>query len=180
MKELEKKVLQIKKEEVAENLEKIGAVKTFEGLLKVCYLDGIDSRIRNRGDLLRVREFGNKKTEIVYKTNKRIDKGCKLYDEYTLSSDNFDEALKFFEKLNLQITCSYEKKRSIYEYRNAEIVIDEYPKIPALLEIEGQSAEQIDEIIEQLGLSGYETSCETINELLKRKYPDIDLNNLKF
>lgn len=180
MKELEKKILEIDKKKVADNLEKMGAAKTFEGLLKVRYLDTNDEKIRKSGDLLRVREFGDEYTEIVYKTNKRIENGCKVYDEYTFKGKSFEDALNFFKKLDLKTTCSYEKKRTVYYYQDSEIVIDEYPGIPPFLEIESENANQIEDIIKYLGLNEYESSCETINELLERKYKNVELNNLKF
>lgn len=180
MKELEKKILEIDKKEVEKSLKKMGAAKTFEGVLKVCYLDTDDNRIRKSGDLLRLRQFGDEYTEIVYKTNKRIEKGCKVYDEYTFKGKNFEDALEFFKKLKLKTTCEYEKKRTTYYYQDSEIVIDEYPKIPAFLEIESESPDQIDNIVKYLDLNEYEMSCETINELLKRKYPEVRLENLKF
>lgn len=180
MKELEKKILGINKKEVIENLEKMGAEQTFKGLLKVCYLDTDDGSIRKNGDLLRLREFEGEYTEIVYKTNKRIEEGCKVYDEYTFKGKDFNEAVEFFKKLNLQVTCSYQKKRTVYYYCDSEIVIDEYPEVPPFLEIESESPNQINDIIEYLGLNDNEESCETINELLKRKYPNIKLDGLKF
>lgn len=180
MKELEKKVLEIDKKQVVEKLEKMGAAQTFKGLLKVCYLDTQDNRIRKSGDLLRLREFEGEYTEIVYKTNKRIENTCKVFDEYTFKGKCFEDALKLFEKLDLNISCSYEKKRTVYYYQDSEIVIDEYPKIPPFLEIESGNPAQIENIIKYLELEDYESSCETINELLERKYPHIKLNGLKF
>jgi adenylate cyclase class 2 len=180
MKEIEKKILEIDKKKVSMDLEKMGAAKNFEGVLKVKYLDTEDEKIRKSGDLLRVREFGDEYTEIVYKTNKRIENECKVYDEYTFKGKSFEDALKFFKKLNLKTTCSYEKKRTVYYYQDSEIVIDEYPGIPPLLEIESANPEQIENIIKYLGLNQAESSCETINELLARKYKNVKLNNLKF
>lgn len=180
MEEIERKILEINKKEVEKKLTELGAEKTFEGLLRVCYLDTPNGEIRKRGDLLRVRQFEDKHTEVVYKTNKRIKKGCKVYDEYSFKGESFDEAVAFFKCLGFELSCSYEKKRTSYYYQDSEIEIDEYPKIPAFLEIESKDPKQIDTIVNFLGLTSHESSTETINELLRRKYPKIKLNNLKF
>lgn len=180
MKEIERKIFDINPREVAQKLLRFGAQKTFSGLVKVRYFDTPDSKIRGKGDLLRVRQFEGAHTEVVYKTNKRVEDGCKIYDEYTLKGESFEDTSKIFENLGFTACCSYEKKRTIFKMKEAEIVIDEYPRLPPFLEIEAADAKVIDEIVTQLGLQDNESSCETINELLKRKYPDTELNNLTF
>ena len=59
-------------------------------------------------------------------------------------------------------------------------MIDEYPKIPPFIEIEAEDKQTIEELIKKLKLTENERSSETINGLLKQKYPDVDLNNLTF
>jgi predicted adenylyl cyclase CyaB len=180
MLEIERKILDIDVKAVIEKLTQLGAEKTYEGLLHVRYFDTATGKIREQGDLLRVRQFEGRHVEIVYKTNKRIEDGCKFYDEYTFEGKDFDDAIDFFKHLGYSVTCSYEKKRTIFEVEDAEIVIDEYPKISPFLEIEAKDTKTIDDLVARLELENNESSCETINELLKRKYPDIELNNLTF
>jgi len=121
MKEIERKILEINKEEVEKKLHELGAEKTYEGILTVCYMDTPGSDIRERGDLLRVRRFDDKDIEIVYKTNKRVEKGCKHYDEYTFKGEDYDEAIAFFKCLGFNISCNYEKKRTTYYFQDSEI-----------------------------------------------------------
>ncbi|MFC1655464.1 class IV adenylate cyclase [Patescibacteria group bacterium] len=180
MKEIERKIFDINPQEVAQKLLDLGAEKTFSGLVKVRYFDTVDSKIRNQGDLLRVRQFEGAHVEVVYKTNKQIEDGCKIYDEYTLKGESFEDATKLFENLGFAVCCTYEKTRTIFKLENAEVVIDEYPKMDPFVEVEAGDAKTIDEIVSRLGLTENESSCETINELIKRKYPDLDLNNLTF
>ncbi len=180
MKEIERKIFDIDPQEVTRKLLDLGAKKTFSGLVRVRYLDTVDAKIRNRGDLLRVRQFEDAHTEVVYKTNKRIEEGCKIYDEYTLKSESFEDATELFENLGFAVCCTYEKNRTIFKLKNAEVVIDRYPKMDPFIEIEAGDAKTIDEILNRLGLTENESSYETINELIKRKYSDLDLNNLIF
>jgi adenylate cyclase class 2 len=185
MKEIERKILEINKKEILKRLKELKAKKVFQGLVKVVYLDTPSNEIRRKGNLLRIREFiktANKSryVEIVYKTGKKIVKGCKVYDEFTFKGKNFHEAVKFFENLGFSPVCRYEKKRMLFKLPNAEIVIDEYPKIPPFIEIEAKSSKIIDNIVSKLHLQKNESSAETINQLLKRKYPNIKLNNLTF
>ncbi|MCD6109616.1 CYTH domain-containing protein [bacterium] len=180
MKEIEVKILSIDPDLIESKLLKLGAKKEFSGLLKVRYFDKDNGEIREKGDLLRVRQVGDKKTEICYKTNKHTENGFKVCDEYNVTATDFSESVEFFKQLGFKITCSYEKKRTIFKYNDLEIVIDEYPKIPPFIEIEGSNIGLVEELILGLDLSENERSTHSIGGLLKEKYPDIELDGLTF
>jgi adenylate cyclase class 2 len=180
MKEIEVKILGIDSDDIRAKLAEFGAEKTFDGLLRVRYFDTPDGEIRKNGDLLRVRDYDGKKVEITHKTNKRIENGFKIFDEQNVEAEDFEETTKMFKELGFVVTTYYEKKRAVFKLDSAEIVIDEYPKIPPFLEIEAEDEQVIEDFIEKLGLKDNERSSHTINELLKEKYPHIELNNLKF
>ncbi len=180
MKEIEVKILGIDPEDIRKKLADLGAEKTFDGLLRVRYFDTPDHEIRKRGELLRVREYEGKKVEVTHKSNKRIENGLKIFDEQNVKAEDFEETTKMFEELGFVVTTYFEKKRAVFKLDNAEIVIDEYPKIPPFMEIEAENQDKIEEMIEKLGLKDNERSSHTINGLLKEKYSDIELNNLKF
>ena len=179
MQEIEIKILDICPQKISRKLAELGAQKEFSGFFKVKYFEK-DGQIIVRGDLLRVREFEGSHTEVTYKTNKRKDGDFKIYDEYELACPEFEEACKFFESLGYEVSCYYEKRRTVFSLEQAEIVIDEYPKIPPFLEIEAPDPKTIEDLIEKLGLQKNERSNKTINGLLKEKHPDIELNNLTF
>ena len=179
MQEIEIKILGIDPEEISRKLVDLGAHKEFDGLIKTKYFDK-DHEIRDRGDLLRVREFEGSHTEVTYKTNKRIEDGFKIYDEFELASPEFEEACSFFEALGYSTSCYFEKRRTVFSLEQAEIVIDEYPQLKPFIEIEAEDPKTIEELIVKLGLTQNEKSSHTINGLLKEKYPDIELNNLTF
>jgi predicted adenylyl cyclase CyaB len=189
--EKEMKILEIDKDALVKALEKLPdlsdfyAKKMFDGVLKVKYLDYEDGRIRESHELLRIRQFGDEYTEVTYKKNKRIEDGVKVYDECEYKTDSFEKAEEMFSLLGLKETCKYEKKRTIYDiFKNdekvAQVVIDEYPQIPVFCEVEASDHEMIYILISKLKLDDYEQSCETINELIDRKYPNVNLNNLCF
>ena len=180
MKEVEVKVLSIDPDAVEKKLLELGAEKTFSELMTVRYFDKKNGDIRKKGDLLRVRKFGDERTEVCYKTNKRVENGFKVCDEYNLSGESFAEAVKLFENLGYKVTCAYEKKRTTFLLNDLEIVIDQYPQIPPFVEIEGTDTESIEQLIKDLNLSGNERSSRAIGGLLQEKYPKIKLNGLTF
>lgn len=187
MKEIELKILEVPKKKVFEKLRRLGAKKKYAALVRVRYFDFPDHRIHKRKDLLRVREFtfenGGKKTEVVYKKYGGIQDGCKVFNETEFieeGKDAFRKMSEFFLKLGLKQVLSYEKKRALFGYKNFKFEFDEHPKIPAFMEIEASNPGKIKMMVKKLGLQNYELSPETIEQLMKRKYPKVKLNGLKF
>lgn len=183
MKEIELKVLEIDKRAVEKKLRALGAKKVFTELMRVRFFDFPDGRIRARGDLLRLREIGKNRTEYVYKTNKRIKGGCKVFDEneFLLEGDNvFEDMTRALKSIGLKQTVYYEKKRTLYVYKKWKFEIDEHPRIPVFMEIEAPSPRAVKEAIKMLGLENHEATPDTINGLLKRRYKGVKLNGLTF
>jgi len=180
MKEIERKIFDIIPKAITSKLLKMGAKVVFKGLVRVKYFDTKKGEIRKKHELLRVRKMGDKKVEICFKCNRKVKDGCKIYDECEFYSSDFDEVSKFFEKLGYLCTCYYEKKRTEFLLKDIKVEMDEYPRIKAFIEIEATDVKKINDLVKKLGLEKNESSSETINEVLKRKYPKISLNNLTF
>ncbi len=199
MLEVERKILGIQVPALCVAIEGLSAKgipvrKTFEGLVRINYFDFDDGRIRAKKDLLRVREFvpisGEPYCEIVFKTYGGVVDGCKVFDECEigipekLAKMTGDTTAKtftsFLEKLGLKRVVYYEKKRTHYDCESFKCEIDEHPKVEPFVEIEAQSAAEIDRAVELLGLSGFEQTPETISELLERKYKPLTLADLIF
>lgn len=189
MMEIERKILEIKSKEVVARILRLRprSKKVFEGLVRVKYFDFCDGRICKKRDLLRVREIsprGKKPyTELVYKTFKCVKNMCKYFDELEfkfVGEKSFENLSTLFKEIGLKQTLYYEKRRTLYSWKNLNFEIDEHPKIPAFIEIEAPSPAVIDKAIKALGLEKYEQTAENISELMKRKYPKVKLDGLKF
>lgn len=196
MKEVELKVLNIDKDNLVQKLEALGAKLVYQGLMRIKYFDFPDQRIKKARELCRVRDLGDFRIEIVYKDNERIEGGCKVYDELeTLlhkqkaaitpqhsqdTVDDYTTLCQFLHKLGLKEWLYYEKKRWNYAYDGLHFEIDQHPKIPVYVEIEGTSFEDVHRGIQLLALHEYETSYLTTSELFHQKYPHIQLNGLRF
>lgn len=189
MMEIERKILGINKRETVSRILSLHPrpKKIFEGLVRVKYFDFCDGRICKKRDLLRLREIlptGKKPyTELVYKTFKCVKNMCKYFDELEfkfVGEKSFENLSALFKKIGLEQTLYYEKRRTLYSWGKLNFEIDEHPKIPAFLEIEAPSPAAIERAIKILGLEKYEQTAENISELMKRKYPRVKLNGLKF
>ncbi|MBI5413428.1 CYTH domain-containing protein [Candidatus Peregrinibacteria bacterium] len=184
--EVEIKVLEVSKSVFLKKMREIGAKKEYSVLVKVKYFDFEDRRIHGKRDLLRVREFtflpGRKqKTEVVYKAYKCVKGGCKFFDEFEFVAEG-DESFKnicaFFGQLGFVETVYYEKKRTLFKYKDWKFEFDEHPRIPSFFEIEAKNAKKVMEAVRLLKLEKFEKTPESIGQLLKRKYPEISLNGL--
>ena len=74
-----------------------------------------------------------------------------------------------------------EKKRISYVLNNHEIDIDTWPGIPTYMEIEGESEEDINGILNLLGYSMKDTISCTVDEVYKKMGIDmLSIRELKF
>jgi adenylate cyclase class 2 len=95
------------------------------------------------------------------------DREYKIRREYETKVDDFKTLKNQLEALGFNPAMLQEKKRTTYAYRHSEIVIDEYPKIPPYLEIEGEKHE-IEDIVVKLGHKMEDTTKESVYALFKR------------
>lgn len=194
MPEIEVKILGIDAEAVARTLEASGAVVVFDGLVKCLHFDHEDASLRRAGCLFRLRRWEPRvgsgfygKFEICYKGPKQVVDGCKVRKEIETTVADADVFESMMTALGYVVTLDNEKRRRSYEWALADdggarvhVDIDEYPHVPAYMEIEGPDRAAINRAIEALGLSACEVSTETANELFARKWPDVDFEWLKF
>lgn len=192
MMEIERKILDIEVKKFTAQLKKLKPAPRalFSGLVRIWYFDFPDGRIRKKKDLLRLREFipkrGSASVELVYKIYKGVKKGCKYFEELELKmpAKNASFTVRVYESFLLQLgfvqTLYYEKKRTLFSYKKLKFEIDEHPGLPPFLEIEAPSAGAIDKAVKLLKLEKHEQTAESIGELMKRKYPRVSLNGLRF
>ncbi len=105
------------------------------------------------------------------------DRHYKIRNEYETKVSDFDVFKKQLEILGFIPAMMQEKKRTTYKYKHSEIVIDQYPQMPAYIEIEG-SKEEIIEIVREIGYSMEDTTSISVYGLFK-KY-NVDATRLVF
>ncbi len=179
MNEIEIKVIGVEKKPLEDAILKEGGVKVFEGLLIVRHYDYPDGRLRNEQKLIRVRSVGDE-VEFAYKGPK-IKKGrCKVRPEIQTLVKDGEVVGEILKKMGLVETLYLEKKRTTYEFMGTHVDIDEYPGGVCYAEIEGDSEEAVYEVVDRLKLGDYEISCESAFGLFKRKWPEVELNGMRF
>jgi len=107
--------------------------------------EGADRFIRLRTD--------GKKTTLTYK--RRLGSSLANTEEIEVEVSDFDATAKILSQV-MPNPLYQESKRTSYLLEGVEISIDEWPKLPPILEIEADSEEKIKEVIKKLGIKGRE------------------------
>ena len=178
-KEVEIKVLGIERNALEKAVLGAGGEEIPAGFIVCRHFDYSDGRLHKEGKLIRVRNVGDK-VEFAFKGPKEDSGRCKIRPEFQTLVDSADVVIKILKEIGLEQTLYCEKKRWSYRLDGARIDIDEYPGGIVYAEIEAPTEELVYAIVDKLGLSEYEISCETAFSLFKRKWPEVNICNLAY
>ena len=148
--EIETKIIDIDKDGLIAKLEKDGAEFIGKTLQKrwVFALEKAEGEDR----FIRVRTDGKTAT-VTYK--RRAGGGLANTEELETVVEDFDTAAKIFEEV-LGSGLYQENIRYTYVYKNAEITINEWPKLRPVVEVEAKSEEEVRAAISEIGIVGKE------------------------
>lgn len=152
--EFETQILDIDAEAIKNKLLQLGAKEEPEVLQRRWVLDieCLDAKVRGTGEWIRLRQSGQK-TTIAYK--KRVGQRLDQTEEIEIIVDDFDRAAELLGKLNCWTGKYYqENRRHKFTLPGLEFTLDSWPRIPTLLEIEGDSPEKVKEGLKLLDLEG--------------------------
>ncbi len=147
--EIETRFLDIDKKDLIEKLKKFDAIDEGEVKLDEIIFYDKDLVWINEGKLIRLRKV-NSKIKLTYKHNKeqKIDS----VEEVEFEVSDFDEAKILLESIGLIAYRVVEKRRHTLRLDGVTIDIDEWPRIPVYAEFEGNSVEELKNIVKKLGL----------------------------
>ena len=166
MSEVELKILEINVDEVIAKLLDLGAEQTFSGLVKSTFFDTPDRALKKSGKLLRLREVGDER-ELTVKEPCEKEGQCKVRTEHQVSISSLKQAVNLLQALGYEQVKYHEKRRTSFACDNIHCEIDQYPNVPAYLEIEGQSEEEVLEFLDKLGFSSSDAKDWTATKVLK-------------
>ena len=170
--EYEIRILEINQDEMIKKLETLGATKKgeFEQKRYVYDLKPVQN-----GKWIRLRTNG-KNTTLAYKdiVSDTID-GTKEV-EFEVSS--IRDAEEFLNKIGFNYRSLQENKRIQYILDGVEIDIDTWPMIPTYMEIEGESEEKVNKMIEKLDVDKSKITALNCDDIYRDIY-NIDINGIK-
>ena len=170
--EYEIRILEIDKESIVKKLEDLGAIKGGEYNQKRYVYD---LKPVQKDKWIRLRTNGIE-TTLTYKDieSNTID-GTK---EVEIKVDSFEVANEFLNKIGFVARSYQENKRIQYTLDNVEIDIDTWPMIPTYLEIEGNSEEEVNNMVKKLGLSNLKITALNCDDIYRKIY-NIDISKIK-
>lgn len=154
MEEIEAKFLDIDPKNIEQKLLKLGAVKKYDRIFRDKVFDYPDLRLDKDHSWIRLRDKGDKvtlafKKRLGTKDGKANDAGM---EEVKVEVSNFDKTAEFFLKIGLWQKFDEEKRRMHFELEGVEVDIDWWPLMPAYLEIEGKTWDEVEKMARKLGL----------------------------
>ncbi len=170
MKEIETKILEVDKDRIAAKLDSLGAEKIQDTKLTVDWFRPKDIQGNDDPWYLRIRSTSDGKTEVTWKSKPNFVGISKQVKEINFPVKSAEQMADFFESIGLVRYAHQEKFRTSWKYQNYRFDLDQYPEMPAYLEIEGESEEQLHQAIALMGLEGHKAVSEGERTLIEREY----------
>ena len=150
--EIETKVLDINEKAVIKSLVSLKAKKIQKTTLTVDWYRLIGTKEGEDPWFLRIRSNSDGKHEVTWKAKSSIAGGVRKHKEINFNIDVPTQLSDLFQEIGLEKYAHQEKIRTTYSLKNWTFDIDQYPNMPAFLEIEGPSEDSVRKAIKLLGL----------------------------
>ena len=170
MHEIETKILEIDPKGIEEKLNKMGAEKIQDVMLKVDWFSPLALVKENRPSYLRLRSYSSGKVEVTWKGKKEMLGTVRKTEEVNVLVDSYEKTRMLFEALGYMCYAHQEKKRVSWRLGNVQFDMDTYPHVPTYLEIEASSEKEITDMIKKLDLEKFETCNDGERILIIEKY----------
>lgn len=168
----------IKINNFTELLEKENLIEILNNKELVNFLEKFHN---NSKKWIRLRKTNKKTTLTVKHILADNDTSIQQMMETEIEVPSIKEANDFLQALGYSHKSYQEKRRISYILDNHEIDIDTWPGLPTYMEIEGESEEDLNKILNLLGYSMKDTVSCTVDEIYKNLGVDsLSIRELKF
>jgi len=175
--EFEVKILEIDVPAIVRKLDSLGAKKIAERCMRRFVYD-LEKTEFSCKSWIRLRDDGEKTTLTLKEISSDAIDGTK---EIEFVVGDFGLADHFLQKLGFSPTAYQENRRVQYLLDGVEIDIDSWPKIPAYLEVEAESAELVEKTVKLLGFEMSDVTSIGVGDVFKKYGFNIhDFKELKF
>lgn len=152
--EVELKSVVRDEERCRRRVEDAGALVVFQGGLADRRYDTKDRRLSAGDQLLRVRTYTGETGEratVEWKGPTRVENGYKVRDEIVANTSDGSALAAILERLGYAVIGEIDRDVVQYELERATVRFERYPRMDALVEVEGMP-EDIERAIATLGL----------------------------
>ena len=179
MHEIETKVLEVDTEAIKKKLKSLGAKEIQNTRLYVDWYCPKEAKEGRHPWYLRVRKTSDGKSEISWKSLEKFLGNTRQSQEININVSDFEKAKSLLEAIGLAHYAHQEKDRVSFALQDWNFDLDQYPGMPAYLEIEGKSEEHVRQAIELLELQNHQAISQGETKLIKEKY-GLDWHNMRF
>jgi len=173
--EVECKFLNVDHDDIRSKLRSLGAICEYPmRMMRRVMFDHVDARFQknHQHERLRVRDEGDKVT-ITYKKSNETDYAYEV--ETTVGS--FEDTRKLLKAIGLVEYSYQESKRETWEYKDVEVVLDEWPWIHPYIEIEGKNEKSIKQVAVKLGFEWEDAKFGSVDTVYRSQYPNFTIND---
>lgn len=151
-----------------EKLEKLGAVITKkECFIKRTIFDYEDLRLDKMAAWVRLRDEGDGITLTFKQRKSETIDGMK---EIEIVVNDFEQTKALLLAIGLVIKAEQETKREIWELNGTEVMLDTWPWLKPITEIEGESKEVVKELSDKLGFKWEEAVFDSTDGLYQLEF----------
>ena len=156
---------------VAEKLKSLGAEFAGKRIQRDYYFEDVDRTMAKSDKCLRVRRESVANVQKVVLTYKgpREDGQFKVRPEFEIETSDEKLVVEFLEALGYRKILAFEKKRSVCNFGECEVALDELCLLGCFVEIEGPNEETVAKAQNELGLSDLEHISDSYALLMNKK-----------
>ncbi len=177
--EIETKVLGIDAGEIKKKLLELGAEKIQETRLIVDWFRPKREKEGEENWFLRIRSYSSSKHEVTWKAKSDILGTARKHKEINFNLAEPEKLADLFEEIGLEKYAHQEKDRTSFIYKDWQFDIDQYPNMPAFMEIEGNSEKHVKKGMKLLELENNRTWAKGERILIQEIYK-LDWYKMKF
>ncbi len=177
--EIETKVLDVDKTKVIEKMNSIGAKKILETKFSVDWFRPRGTKEGKDPWYLRIRTFSDGKAELTWKSLPKLSGITRKSKEININIDSPEKMKEILEILGLELYAHQEKERISWIHKKWRFDLDQYPGMPAYLEIEGNDEKHNKEAIKLLSLEANKAISEGERILIQKEY-GLDWYDMRF
>lgn len=126
------------------------------------------------GSFIRIRDEGDK-TTLTFKRRVLPDHKTTIDSVHELETTvgDFDTAINIFKEAGWNYVTYQESRRETWQLGDAEVVIDEWPWLQPMVEIEASSEEVVRATAGRLGFDWDQAVFGSVDVVYRRDYPDM-------
>lgn len=165
--EIECRFLEIDKDVLIKKLLSFGATDEGETMLEETIIYDPELKWREQGRFVRLRKIGDK-TKLTYKEHREHTVDGTYEIEFGI--DDFKKAELMFEKIGLLPYRHQQKKRHSLHLNGVTFDIDTWPRMPAYVELEGESEQALKKAAALLDLDWKDAEFHNASWVIENKY----------